>query len=275
MRRTAVIAAFLLILSLGLAARASANTLPGSALYPLKRALEEIRWQLPATADGRAAQALSLAERRRLEAADLVADRAAPEVVMQALQDGARALARAVAFAPGAAVAELAQRWQATIARWPTDYRQVAAGILSEWLEEQPAVPLLPTATPGLWAGTPTVGSAPPTGSPSASGTPAPGMGTVGTPTLLAQPTLPATATPTSTPAAPLATPSPIVPLPTPTLPLPLPTLPLPTATLPLPLPTVPLPTATLPLPTATLPLPLPTVPLPTVTLPLPTVPWP
>ncbi len=272
---------------------ASASALPGSMLYPAKRAFETVRLELTLDPQDHAQFALLLADRRLEEAKILIEQGASPELVSQTLEDSLAYLAIAASSVPLEQIVSRIDAWKDNLQGWPVAYQASTVAVFNAWLQTNPTLlgdsggviptlvppgkstptfmPSLPVVSPSLPPATqlPAVIETPiiPASVPTVSVTLNVGLTPTLVPSTLASPpptttlllpTLPPillTPTPTKTPGGPTRTPT--APLPTVTLPLPslTPVAPLPTVTLSLPIPTV---TATLPLPIITLTLPFP-----------------
>jgi len=300
----AVALTLVFILLVGAVNVASASALPGSMLYPAKRAFETVRLELTLDPQDRAQFALLLADRRLEEAKILIEQGASPELVSQTLEDSLAYLAIAASSVPPEQIVSRIDTWKDNLQGWPVAYQASTVAVFNAWLQTNPTLlgdsggviptlvppgkstptfmPSLPVVSPSLPPATqlPTVIETPiiPASVPTVSVTLNVGLtptlvsSTLASPpptTTLLLPTLPPillTPTPTKTPGGPTRTPTPPPTSSLPTLP-PILLTPTPTKTPggPTRTPTAPLPTVTLPLPSLT-----PVAPLPTVTLPLP-----
>ncbi|MBI5879635.1 MAG: hypothetical protein HZB53_18450 [Chloroflexi bacterium] len=267
---TAIVAAALLLLSA--TTYAAELSLPGDALYPVKRAAERIELALPNDPASRTRILMARAD-RRLSEAETLATTGQTQLAEQAVSEYGNAVNEAIAALesrPGQESRLLAQALHDRLARQQAHLRALAEQVPAPSASAiRRALTLSQAASERLL----TFPTPEPTGQPvtqpaTAPKTPAPGLTPPG-PTV--SPTLPERTLPVQTPTPPASLPLPPgIPVPTvaptvsvPTLPVKTPT---PPAAIPLP-PTIHLPTVvptvivpTLPLPGITPPLPLPTV---------------
>ncbi len=304
--RTATLAFSVIVLFISFTAGtiyASTDSLPGSLLYGVKRAGEQVQLALTTDSDSRVRLHMSLAERRLHEVVRLsdagqnqLADQVATEYVGE-ISTALLVISPQSAQHSSPLAQELATRltqhqqelWaqQSQLpasAHGPLVRMSTTAQQAAEWLSGSATPSLTPSPTaqataasfatstpspiPTVTAAASTAIPATPTAvSPLATATPLPPSPTSSVPT-----SIPPSATPVpASPTAIVSQPSPIPPVATDTPLPPIATIVLPTATFVLPTATQPAPTDTPVPPTATRPVPTPTSPLPTVTLPIPT----
>src|SRR5690606_30338077 len=196
----AAAACLVLVMLAGGATVASADSLPGDALYGVKRAVEQVRLALVTGAD-EAALRVELAERRLDEFAALLSrDEVYPRALEEASEELERALTAGQNAALGQRIAAVAQEQERLSQQAQTRASGNDRAALEQIAEQsrqirERAVGPAPTLAPVMPSATPTNTAQPTlTPSPTATNTPLP------TPTNTATPTVVGTATPPPSP---------------------------------------------------------------------------